>query len=187
MIYTLTLDEHLCARVVAHSRSTHYEGTHEPRPARSLEASSFLTVGVTDPQEARAILDTLDVLGCIGEVAASRILNVAWTGCGKKGPDTRDVGGLIEIRAVSDQYRGLLLRPRDIEQTPYLLMRVDVDGRTGTALGWSVKAEVVASGRLLGGGTDTPCWILPVSRLRPLDTLHRWIQDVRGRATAGDA
>jgi|TARA_R110002020_G_scaffold123083_2_gene279190 hypothetical protein len=160
--YALTVDEVLCAEVVSKSRRTNFAGTDAVRPTGIRHPKrSNLPQGET--VETIALQPAVDYAGCVGEIAVARLMNLAWTGCGKTSGNTRDVGNYIEVRSVRNIKLGLLVRPKDPE-APFVL--VFVRGNTGKILGWAWKSEVVAKGRMLDGDTERPCWILK-------DTLRR--------------
>lgn len=108
---------------------------------------------------------------CLAEIAVSRLLNLAWTGCGKGAAGLRDVGGTVEVRSIIETRRGLLLRPKDDPEPPYVLVYVDQATRNCHALGWAYGSDVRARGRLLDGETSKPCWILGQDGLSEFDHL----------------
>jgi hypothetical protein len=103
---------------------------------------------------------------CLSEIALSRIENRAWTGCGKGSLGVRDVGYWWEVRSITDPSRGLLIRPKDDPEAAYALVLVHPD-RTCEVLGWAYGRDVIEQGRMIGKGTDKPCWILR-GELNPL-------------------
>jgi hypothetical protein len=102
---------------------------------------------------------------CLAEIAVSRVMNRAWTGCGKGAHGLRDVAGWWEVRSITDRSRGLLIRKKDDPNAVFVLVYVAPD-RSCEILGWEIGQVVIDTGRHLGAGTDKPCWIL--HKLRPL-------------------
>jgi hypothetical protein len=104
---------------------------------------------------------------CLSEITVSRLMNRAWTGCGKGSHGIKDVGGWWEVRAITDAGHGLLVREKDDQHAAVALVYVDKESRWCEALGWEYAHFVRAHGRELGSGTDKPCWILAQHSLQP--------------------
>jgi hypothetical protein len=110
---------------------------------------------------------------CVSEIGVSRLLNFAWTGCGKGASGLLDVGDAFEVRSVMSRDRGLLVRTRDTETVPFVLALVAADDSV-ELLGWAMKDEVIASGLGHSLETDKPYWTLQVAALHPAATLPLW-------------
>ena len=157
--YALTYDEQLCAEAVARSRGIHVAGTSKVRQREGDNNVFFLgkKQGLPKKSEQTSQLQyRSDYSACVAEIVVSRLLNLAWTGCGKT--EACDVGNYIEVRSVRNMNHGLVVRPRDSEYAPFVL--VDVVGMGGTIRGWAWKSEVVKNGYAMAQGTDNPYWIL---------------------------
>lgn len=150
-------DEAAAALVVAKRRNTLNSG------------QSNLPGGETASEDERL---RQHYVACLSEIAVSRLLNRAWTGCGRGADGLRDVGDQFEVRSITDQKRGLLLRSKDDTPPPYVLVYVDVRTRECHALGWSYGHEARSNGRALDADTDRPCWILSVGNLRDWNTIR---------------
>lgn len=105
---------------------------------------------------------------CLSEIAVSRLMNRAWTGCGRGADGLRDVAGWWEVRSFTERSRGLLIRPKDDPESIFALVFVNEETRTCKVLGWEYGRGVIERGRSLGADTPKPCWILPASALNPL-------------------
>lgn len=109
-----------------------------------------------------------DCRGAAAEIAVSRYFNLCWTGCGKGSEGLFDVGNCLQVRSVSDSFRGLLVRPRDVLHHPCVLVQVDAD-YTCTLLGWEYQETVKKNGWKLDPNSTKPCWILGRGKLKALD------------------
>lgn len=156
-VYRLTADERACARTVAQIRNTLNHG--QPSAADPLMDSETRLA-----QHYRA---------CVAEIAVCRLTNFSWSGCGPGADGRRDVGDSLEVRSVTSRHKGLLVRQKDFDDTPYVLVLVDHDGTEGEILGWAMKEEVMARGT--GRDLDShPYWTLPVIDLHSAAMLPLW-------------
>lgn len=151
--YTLTADEVACAHAVAARRNALNGGQSNIPGGETASPDERLR------QHQRA---------CVAEIAVSRVLNLAWTGCGKGAQGLRDVGYHVEVRSIGARGRGLLVRPRDPDDAPYLLVLVDSVTSRASLLGWAMKGEVMAHGERHAADTEKECWILRERQLHPV-------------------
>lgn len=108
-------------------------------------------------------------LGCLGEAAAAKGLNLFW------GEWERfraiDVGGRVEVRTVTKAGRHLILHKTDRDDLPFLLVDLS-DMPTARLLGWVFGCD----GKRLGQWrTDvrSPCYFVPQGLLRASEELRR--------------
>lgn len=144
-------DEAACAWTVAQRRNELNNGGSN-LPHEKMDADAMLRQHYT---------------ACLAEIAVARLLNLCWTGCGKGSEGLRDVGNTWEVRSVSKRGRGLLVRQKDDEQAPFILVYVDPVTRECELLGWEFCHQVRARGRFLDE-RDHGCWVLPPEELLPL-------------------
>ncbi len=114
-------------------------------------------------------------LGFCAEFAAADGLHIEWvrhegpqwSGAQEKVPD---VGG-YEVRATEYDNGGLLIRPRDKLDVPFILV-VSKDDRHHKLIGWLYLHEVKVA-RYWVRGWQPPAWLVPQSDLKPLSILPR--------------
>jgi hypothetical protein len=118
----------------------------------------------------------MDFIGCMGEVATARHLNLFWSGTVDEFK-RKDVGDLVEVRAITDASHSLLLHPKDGDAVPFVLALVQLP--RVVLLGWAfaVAGKEQRYWRELRRGR--PCYAAPQSILRPMRGLHRWVAERR--------
>ena len=154
--YHLTNDEAACARVVARRR-------------RGLNGGQTnLAAG-----EHQSDLDRLknDYHACIAEIGASRILNLAWTGCGKGAYGVPDVGGKYEVRSITSLNKGLLINDSDKNKSRIYILTYVYAPHCAKLLGWETGTSIVLNGIHRNSHTPKPYWTLPIENLKSMDTL----------------
>jgi len=120
-----------------------------------------------------------DITGARAEQTNARYLNLYWTGIyrGDKKKTTRDVGDLLQVRAVDDPRLGLLVRPTDDDNDPFV--GVYVEERAGKIIcwqrGWEYAAIAKRLGTLRDKYTDKPYWTMPWEYLRPMPKIFSLI------------
>lgn len=113
-----------------------------------------------------------DCVACFAEVAASRLLNLAWTGMSRREPD---VGGVLEVRSVRDPTRRLTARATDVHPNrPVALVYVD-EGERCHAMGWQQFHVIRSLGVLRGNDGGAPYHLLSNQHLRGMDELLPWL------------
>ena len=105
-------------------------------PIRLTEAEIYIAYAVAAHREINALRGKLQnahgagngyqpekhIIGCMGEVAAARALNLCWQDHGTlRGVD---VGGLVEVRGTRRQPASLRMYDNDKDERPYLLADV---------------------------------------------------------------
>lgn len=106
----------------------------------------------------------------LAEIAVSRMTNLCWTGLGKGSLGYIDVGNMLEVRSIDDLQKGLLVRDRDKESLPYVLVHV-ADTRLCTFMGWAFFEEVKELGRIIDADTSKPAYILSKEKLHDMESL----------------
>ncbi len=144
-------DEAACAAAVAKRRNKLNSGqSNLPGGETATEKEMFLQ----------------HYTACLAEIAVSRVTNLCWTGCGVGATGLKDVGDMWQVRSISDPSRGLLVRPKDDDNDPIVLVYVDRGTRECHLLGWEFVGWVKHYGRAVDQETDRPCWIMPPDELR---------------------
>ena len=143
--YTPTRDEIACARVVAEIRNSTGSGSNLP----------------TETATEEELLEQ-HFRSCVAEIAVSRTFNLCWTGCG---PQEIDVGNIYEVRSVRSMRHGLLVRARDKDDFPIVLVHVDPQYRC-TLIGWHMIGKVKKRGKQVGG--SHPYWLMTQDQLLPM-------------------
>lgn len=132
---------------------------------------SNLPGGETASKEDRQIQH---YIACLAEIAVARLSNLYWTGCGKGADGLRDVGGIYEVRSITDRSHGLLVRQRDLEgNPPFVLVFVHAVNRRCEILGWYPAQDVRRDGREIDSNTTKPFWVLSQDRL------YTWTGELR--------
>lgn len=115
----------------------------------------------------------IDYVACLAEIAVSRLLNRAWTGCGRAedGSASYDVGSFLQVRSITDRSYGLITREKDNPHDITALVHVDRATRVCTLLGGARNSDVRAYGVGRDLDTEKPYWTLPQSSLCQLEDL----------------
>lgn len=110
-----------------------------------------------------------ELIGALGEVAVSRYFGIHNFVC-TLGTfhHTPDCDG-IEVRSTDNQRGGLIIRDNDNENRPYVLALVE--GPTVILAGWLYGLEAKQPIWERNPNAYRPCWIVPQSALRHVDTL----------------
>jgi len=101
---------------------------------------SKIDLPLTDKQK-----DRNDIIAVRSEIAVSRMLNLCWTGMGKQQPD---VGGWVEVRSIENPKKNLIIRAKDRDDSPCVLVLVVDD--VCTALCWAFARTGRRIGRKQG-------------------------------------
>lgn len=111
------------------------------------------------------------VLGARGEFAVAKLFNLYPTGIANRGAP--DVGGYIEVRAVRDSNRRLLLHDDDKDHLPVVLAQY-VSGRRFQLAGWCKTRDGKRSEWFKPlNGDNRPCYVVPHDALRSIEELRR--------------
>jgi hypothetical protein len=152
--YALTSDERACATTVARIRNTHNGG------------QTNIPGGETASSDERL---SQHYVACLAEIGTSRLLDRAWTGCGRGSDGVADVGGCIEVRSITKPHLGLLVRGKD-HDAAYVLVLVESPNLT-TLLGWETKSHIQEHGIHRDALTAKPFWTLRQDQLQPMSAL----------------
>jgi len=116
-----------------------------------------------------------EIIGAVGELAVSLGLNLAWTGM--HGRKSLDVGGFIEVRAVIEAHKRLLIylnEPIDRSDTPFVL--VDLSKLPHWCIvGWMLGKECHREEWKYN--SERPCYLVPRDVLQDPELLlamSRW-------------
>lgn len=117
--------------------------------------------------------------GAIGEYAVAKALNVAWDG------DFKDIATWHEWRATGHDVSGLevkttnhpkgclVVRPKNNEDHPYVLVILDSKARTARLAGWAWGFEAKTSSHWMSHWKD-PAYALQQRELQPMSTLAQY-------------
>lgn len=114
------------------------------------------------------------ILGCLGELATAKYLNLFWAGS-LQDFEAADVGGIVDVRASANPARPLILHPPDKESRPFV--RAYVNQATVELEGWILCADGKLPsywGEGLGG--KRPAFFVPQEALRPMPDLITWLE-----------
>lgn len=117
----------------------------------------------------------LDVKGCLGEYAVAKALNLHWSGLAyTRAPD---VGGMIEVRAIDDARKRLILHPEDDDALMAVLALVpDNDVRAIELRGWISVKDGKNPAYWSDPNTGRPAFFIPHSALLPMESLRDQIR-----------
>jgi hypothetical protein len=116
--------------------------------------------------------EEINVIGCRGEIAVAKALNLYWAGSiGNYG--ARDVGGLVEVRARRKDHHKLILHDEDADGLPFVLCHVSMS-TTVRIIGWCFTEEGKRAEYRQDPVGGRPAYFVPAEALRPLHELKRW-------------
>lgn len=114
--------------------------------------------------------DVLDIIGCRGEMAVAKALNLFWSGA-VGNYSAADVGGFVEVRSAMQPGHSLILHPDDRDEAPFVLCYVTRKPEI-ELLGWlwgrDGKAQRYWSDP---SGKNRPAFFVPQRELRPMPEL----------------
>jgi hypothetical protein len=116
--------------------------------------------------------DEFHVRGAHAEYAASIALNLYWR------PSVgliheKDVGGLVQTRSVTNPTFGLIVKPKDSDADPFVLV-LQRSRLAYRMIGWLFAADVKTRYPLRTDRGD-PAHFAPARELNDMDTLTDWI------------
>jgi hypothetical protein len=117
--------------------------------------------------------DAWHIRGCHAEYAASIGLNLYWRphiGLTKQ----IDVGGLIEVRSIDQEWKSLIVKP-DARDVPFVLVHNFAE-LSYRLLGWRFASDVKRGYRLRLDRGD-PAHFCPSRELDGIETLLDWIKN----------
>jgi len=114
----------------------------------------------------------ISILGCIGELAVSKYMNMYWSGSVPPYTMT-DVGGCVEVKTIEDTGKKLLIRPNNSDELPFVLALCSDGGKLVRLLGWSYAGDAKVDAYRTAPNGRAPCWMVPQSALNPMSDLVR--------------
>jgi hypothetical protein len=142
------------------------------RRQRDNDGSSHLPGGETDSPE--KLLENNHV-ACLGEISVAIFYGLKWTGkIDGRGGRIRDVGDFLEVRAITESWKRLLVRPDECAAIYFCCLLRKGEGdkwRTSEILGWASKHVVINCGFPIDQNTDHPAWLLDQKYLTPAEDL----------------
>lgn len=120
-----------------------------------------------------------EILGCFGEIALAKYLNVYWSGVVDM---SADVGGCIDVRTCirADGNCDLILHDSDDNGRPFVSAHVII--ATVELRGWVLAQDGKQKKYWRDPGTGRPAYFVPPIAFRPMEDLRRWLG--RGAETA---
>lgn len=123
-------------------------------------------------------ITNIEFLGCAGEMAVAKAFNLYWDT--SLNHHTVDVGGIIEVRAVNQPERRLLLHKKDKPDFPYVLVYSDPRSTSFTLKGWIMGEDGKKQEYLKDlTGQNRPCYVVPDEILHPMTELVEWVKNAR--------
>ena len=116
----------------------------------------------------------LTTRGCVGEVAVSKALNLYWTGVG--GLRFPDVGGLIEVRTISQKNHRLILHDADVDSQIAILVFVGEEPTQCELMGWIPCSEGKSKEFESDPVGGRPAYFIPQKNLRPMEDIWAHIK-----------
>lgn len=124
------------------------------------------------------------IRGAMCEYAASIAFNLYWRPAIGRVRGHRDVGGLIEVRSKDAPHKRLIIKPKDVEESPHapfvLVDCTEARERRFRIAGWIIAADAPRVVRLMTGAFDD-AYFLAEDKLLPPPLLAQWIIEARGK------
>jgi len=116
-----------------------------------------------------------DVISCKGEKAVSLMTGLPWTGKGQQGLKRADVGDFYEVRTVDEAWKGLIFRPGDDPNRPFVLTLIVANGNDVQAMGWAWGGEVASDEYLQGASrmSSKKWWLMKPGQYHAMASLPR--------------
>lgn len=114
--------------------------------------------------------EALDIIGTRGELAVAKCLNLYWSGS-VGNYKAIDVGGLIEVRAVDDPSKRLMIHEEDKDTPPFVLavqIKPTLWRLVGWMYGWEAKNPKYWSDP---SGKNRPAFFVETADLHPMSDL----------------
>lgn len=116
-----------------------------------------------------------DMIGCAGEMAVAKALNLYWDV--SMGHSIVDVGGLIEVRAVTRSDKRLILHPDDKPNLPYVLVYNEPKTNHFVIKGWVFGADGMRDEFWADPQkTNRHAYFVPDSHLKSIEELKEWVR-----------
>lgn len=112
----------------------------------------------------------IHIKGALGELAASKVLGVQWTGSVDTFKEGGDLANGLEIRFRSNSEWDLILRDNDPSDRKYVLVRGMPPGAIEVA-GWILGEDAKQQRWWKNHGNLRPAYFVPASELRGLEEL----------------
>lgn len=114
---------------------------------------------------------TTHIVGCIGELAVAKVLNITWNRSVGTYKSQADLGGRLEVRHRSNPEFQLIIRDNDKDDSIYILSRGMPPGAieiVGWIYGHMGKKEEYKKDP---GGYGRPAYFIPDNVLQPMESL----------------
>jgi hypothetical protein len=121
----------------------------------------------------------IDVMACQAEMAVALYLNLFW--CASLNDfGQRDVGGLVEVRACSQEHYRLILHEDDPDDAPFV--HVWAHSPEFTFKGWIFGRDGKRRDFWEDPAGGRPAFFVPNDQLRPMHELKEWVRAQRSDA-----
>lgn len=121
---------------------------------------------------------TTNVGASIGELAVAKHFNFYHSGIAYIGAP--DVGGCIEVRAITKEHHGLILHPDDPENFIAICAYIK-DPSTVHLVGWIAVADGKTEQFEAEPQQGRPCYLVPQSKLHPMSSMRSRLKQMFGR------
>jgi hypothetical protein len=117
-------------------------------------------------------INIVDTIGCAGELAVSKFLNIEWEQKVNDGKNP-DVAN-YQVRATIYKNGKLILRDGDNLNEKYILVYVARDLSEYKICGWKIGSDVTKYGKsdFLNNPSRPSCWVLEQSKLNTMQSLN---------------
>lgn len=118
----------------------------------------------------------IDILGCLGELAAAKGMNRSWSGL--EGMHAPDVGGCVEVKSVDTDAKNLLITyDSRIKHAEFSVLAYVQSPKLVRLKGWIVTEEGKQDCYLREGRPGSFVYIYPHTQLRPMPDLIRLLAE----------
>lgn len=125
-----------------------------------------------------AVIEGTEVNAVRAEMAVAKAYNMYWMG-GVGNVGSVDVGGIIEVRSVSQANHNLILHPDDKDKFPYVLVDLS-DCPNVNLIGWIWGSDGKQDKYWKDpSGKNRPAFFVPQADLNPMYDLTEYVRDNR--------
>ena len=111
----------------------------------------------------------IDCMGCMGEIAAAKGLNLFWSG--QHEIHSPDVGGRIEVKTIDSPTKNLIVHPTSKNDAEFSLLAQINSVSTVELVGWIRTSEGRRPEYVFEGRPGHQIYLVPRAKLYPIDAL----------------